>query len=468
MKSVKTIQISLAGVLALSVIVQAVENPNVPTSSFRSNNTVPSQGQQQRRVTQPIASGNDVVTGNVAGNRYFRGVVPYGSTYYTGANLYDSGSRSVNSFIRRSVNPVISDRNPGQSRSYYQPSQTTSTFRQQTGIRGIVPAGSVTGKTRSSTYDLPPLPPSQVSQSTERPLSANNQELDMILQRQFELKERAEREDRTVVQSRDEFKNFFEELPPLPPDTDEQTTEEEKDETQNLPLEQQVQQEYQKEIDEAIQEQQSVRKSLREQRLDALQAQEESLQTEDSQTEKPAPEDVIKQQALEKTEAAGIRGEHKTFSSLADARFNDYMAAAQQFVVEGKYYKAADAYGLAMIWQPDDPRPFAGKSFSLFAAGEYMSSAYYLNRAIELNAALAAKSVDIAKMIGDRDTYENRLLEIKTYQQRSGSGELAFLLAYLYHHDGKSQQAAAAIANAVEQMPDSLAVKTLNTVINSK
>ncbi|MHC4551623.1 MAG: hypothetical protein ACYSUT_02490 [Planctomycetota bacterium] len=466
MKSAKTIQIVLLSILAVSMAGYAVENPNVPNSSFQSNNTVPSQGRQQRRINQPISGGNNVVTGNVAGNRYFRGVVPYGSTYYTGSNLYDSGSRSVNSFVRRSVNPVASDRNPGQVRPYYQPSRTTSTFRQQTGIRGTVSASSVTGRSRSSTYDLPSLPPTQVSQPLERPLSANNLELDMILSRQSELKQQAKLEDRTTVESRDEFKNFFEQLPP---DTEQQTPDEQEDETEKLPLEQQILQEYQKEIDEAILEQESVRTSLQQQRLDALKAQEALAEETDSpQTEQPDPIEAVKQQAVEKAEAAGIRGEHKTFSSLAESRFSDYMTAAQQFVVEGKYYKAADAYELAMIWQSDDPRPYAGKAFSLFAAGEYMSSTYYLNRAIELNTAMAAKPVDIAKLMGDRDTYENRLLEITTWQQRSGSGELAFLLAYLYHHDGKSQKAETAIATAVELMGDSHAVKTVNNVINSK
>lgn len=479
MKSVKTLYIIFTTVLLFSMTAGAVENPNVPKSSFGANNTVPSQGQGQRTVPQPVGSGNDVVTGNVGGMRYFRGVVPYGSTYYSGANASDYHSRSVNSFIRRSVNPVVSDRNPGRARSYYEPSQTTSAFRSQVGTRGTIPYEAATGRTRASTYDLPPLPPSQITQSVERPLSVNNQELDLILSRQFELKQEAQQQKRTVTQDRSEFERFFDDRVPRPqeaqenPDTTQ--TADRTDETPPLRPEEKVLQDYQLETTEAMIEQESVRKSLAQQRLEAQQAEQALAKTQISGPnddpkagEATDADETRSSRLMQRAEAEHIRGEHKSFQSLAEAKFADYMRAAEQFVIDGKYYKAADTYELALTWVSGDPRPYAGKAFALFAAGEYMSSAYYLSRAIELHPALASRPVNVAGLLNDRDTYENRILEIQTWQQRSHSGELALLLAYLYHHDGKADKAAAAIATAAEKMPDTPAVQTLQAVISGR
>ena len=484
MKRSHTIWALLASFLVISIVCEAVENPNVPTS-FKASNTVPSQGQKRRTVAQPVGNSNDVVTGNVGGGRHFRGFVPYGSTYYSGANLSDTGAASVNDFIRRSVNPIVSDRNPGQSRPYYQPSQATSSFRQKTGVTKSASSDMLmmTGRTDSSTYDLPPLPRSSMQISTEtiqRPLSSNNQELDLILSRQFELNEAAKQQRRNELaeettedsdeRDRGEFENFFDTLPQEPKKTDK--PKQAIDEAETKPAaqpESDVPDTSREETEEALMEQKSSRTSLRQQRLNEEAEQMLSDQPQETPEEttdvNPTMPETLKTQLMEHAKSARIRGDHKTYESLAQAKFSAYMRAAEQYVIEGKYYKATDAYDLALVWASDDPRPYAGKAFSLFAAGEYMSSAYYLSRAIELNPQLAAKPVDIARLLGDRDIYETRLLEISTWQQRSGAGELAFLLAYLYHHDGKPDKAESSITTAAEAMPGSAAVKILQNII---
>jgi hypothetical protein len=142
------------------------------------------------------------------------------------------------------------------------------------------------------------------------------------------------------------------------------------------------------------------------------------------------------------------------------------MNTAENFIKEGQFYKAADTYALANIWKPEDARGYLGQSFSLFGAGEYMSSAYYLSRAMELDSKEALKKYDLAAFIGDRDVFENRVLELSTWQQRSGSGELALLLAYLSYQDGKAVRAKETINIAKAAMPDSKAVLVLKNIID--
>jgi tetratricopeptide (TPR) repeat protein len=463
MKTTSTLPV-IVFCLALTCLVMAVENPNVSTS-FEASTNVPSQGRQRRMLTSPnplSAGSNDVVTGNVGGMRHFRGVVPYGSQYYSGANLGDTGTESVSAFLRRSTDPVLNDRNPGQTRVFYEPRRTASNFYVQNGQRTALSESVTRGQARP--YVAPNLTQLLSSDNLQRPLSSNNLELDQILTRQEQLKQAARDSARdSLTDEKDQFKDFFEIV--LAPEDPVITPPQE-------PLEQlEPETEQRRDVDAIDREPEPVLP-------DEMPEQEDYLKEEDQEPVPAEPDDPLTPRRQEQpaeeaestpdaihSEAARIRGEHKTFSSLAQARFTEYMRAAETFMRDGKFYKAADAYSLASIWMAEDARPYAGQSFSLYAAGEYMSSAYYLSRAIEIDPQLAAKKYDLAGLIGDRDIFENRLIEIATWQQRSDSGELAFLMAYVLYHDGKAAKAGQAINVAAEKMPDSKAVSILKQVI---
>jgi len=165
--------------------------------------------------------------------------------------------------------------------------------------------------------------------------------------------------------------------------------------------------------------------------------------------------------------AKSIRGEHKTFASYSKDQFNEHMRAAEQYLKEGKYYKAADTYTLASIYKSNDPLAYAGKSHALFAAGGYMSSALFLSRTLEIFPEYARFKIDLVGMVGDRDKVESRIADIKEWLQRSDSGELQFLLGYVYYQLGRISEAKKAIDATYEKLPDAPAVKTLKTAIDS-
>jgi tetratricopeptide (TPR) repeat protein len=164
--------------------------------------------------------------------------------------------------------------------------------------------------------------------------------------------------------------------------------------------------------------------------------------------------------------ARNIMGEHKTFASYSKDNFNQCMRAAEQYLKEGRYYRAADTYTLASIYKPNDPLAYAGKSHALFAAGEYMSSALFLSRALEIFPEYAQFKIDIVAMVGDRDKLESRIIDVKQWIERSGSAELQFLLGYIYYQMGRLQEAKRAIDAAYEKLPDSPAVIALKKAID--
>ena len=453
--------LNIVGLLLMSAICGAIENPNVG-NPLKPRNAPTHSGQQQRMNTRGNSygkGGNDIVTGNVGGGKHFRGVVPYGSSYYSGAYTSNRGSRSVNNFMRRSANPIVNDRNPGQTSSYVDPRRSVSSMRRPDGTSGLSNP-QLTGQGRKTNPYIVPLAAQTPAPQHQRPLSANNMDLEQILTRRQQLQEEAEKQT-DQIEEPTEKKGFFDE--DLSPD-----------------LMKQKQTDNQKQEDEEL-------ITPKENILTELLI--ENQKTFDEQTPEPGAEETTESETPDETqpidrispksdlvpkpdfealndEGRKVLGEDKTFASLADKKFTGFMDAAEAFIKDGQFYKAADTYALAIVWKPKDARGYLGQSFSLFAAGEYMSSAYYLSRAFKLDPKIVTKKYNLAEFVNNRDVFESRILEIATWQERSGSGELAFLLAYISYQDDKATRAVTQIRKAKETMPDESAVTILKNIID--
>ena len=166
-------------------------------------------------------------------------------------------------------------------------------------------------------------------------------------------------------------------------------------------------------------------------------------------------------------EARQIMRGYKSHESFSQARFKKYMAEAKVFMKQGQYYRAISAYEQAAIYNSKDPETMAGKSLALFGAGEYVSSALFLSRAIELSPKYLNKKVDLAVAMGDKNRFETRLASAEDWLAKSGAHELEFLLAYVHYRNGELELAKKAITTATKEMPESKAVEMLKKAIES-
>jgi len=164
-------------------------------------------------------------------------------------------------------------------------------------------------------------------------------------------------------------------------------------------------------------------------------------------------------------EAKRIMGPHKTLESFSQAKFDQFIKTAEAQLKQGKYYRAAEAFAQASIYKRNDPIAEAGRGHALFAAGEYMSSALCIARAIENSAEYTQTKIDIVAVVGDKDRVESRIAEIHQWLERSDTPELKFLLGYVYYRLGRLDRAKMAIDLAYEKMPQSPAVQTLKKAI---
>ena len=167
------------------------------------------------------------------------------------------------------------------------------------------------------------------------------------------------------------------------------------------------------------------------------------------------------------TEANRVMGAHTTLESLSGAKFDEHIRAAEEHLRAGRYYRAADSFALASVYKPDDPLALAGRSHALFAAGEYVSSALFLSRALAIYPEYMQMRVDLAGLVGGQEKVTQRLADVEQWYARSGSGQLQLLLSYVYYRTGNLTQARRAVDAAYEKMPELPAVRAMKMAIDA-
>jgi len=162
------------------------------------------------------------------------------------------------------------------------------------------------------------------------------------------------------------------------------------------------------------------------------------------------------------------------FAMFSKEKVLQRLKSADGFLKQGEYYRAADEYTLASVYTDDNPLVWAGKGHALFAAGEYMSSALFLSKALVILSSVDASDgvrglAFLSKnfLLIDRDVIESRMVDVKLWLGNSDAGELHFLLGYVYYQLGRLEGAKSAIDKACEKMPESPAALLLKKAIES-
>ncbi len=495
---------------------------NYPTSmpvSFQQDGLV--------RTPNPIDNTSSLlVTGNVRGGSYFRGVVPYSSpTYFSGA----LASSSLDPFLRGSAGAEYFGRYSRYSSytfgysPYYSQTQTVTTINPGSSsiitpptadFDGYIFQSDIMGTSplqRDAVLDITLAMPSE----RLRPLSMTPKEMEKLIASEIAELSSAKQYDRQYETSTKQFKSELDQagdditdlmrkpddlgislLSPAAEKLDsnlpatewwletparerKQQAEEETAEVSsnvywllepNEPLDvyEQMKQQLDSSKEEIIpvaqQDQNTVEGS---EKPDLEQMWQRTSEFSEERPKRSQTEEFAENKLFAAAKAKAALGSFDTFASFSEDKFNQYMRAAEQYLKQGKYYRAADAYTLASIYKPDDPLAYAGKSHALFASGEYMSSALFLSRALRIFPEYAGFKIDLVAMVGDRDKLEGRVVDVEEWLRMSGAPELEFLLAYVYYRMDRLKKAKGAISAAYEKMPEAPAVLALKKAIEA-
>lgn len=159
---------------------------------------------------------------------------------------------------------------------------------------------------------------------------------------------------------------------------------------------------------------------------------------------------------------------YDSYESFSQAKYNQLYRAAEGHLSIGRFHQAADAFTLAAIYKPDDPACHAGRGHALFAAGEYVSGALFIIRAIEIDPQYLNNKIDFVELLGDAELLNNRLVDLQLWLQKSNAPGLGFLLCYVYYHTGNLDKANQLIDIVCREMPQSRAATALKTAIGFK
>jgi tetratricopeptide (TPR) repeat protein len=174
-------------------------------------------------------------------------------------------------------------------------------------------------------------------------------------------------------------------------------------------------------------------------------------------------------QAELSAEADRIMGSHKTLDSFSKAKFNQHYLVAQQHLRMGEYYRASQSFTLASMYKPEDPYSLAGKGYALFAAGEYISSALFISRALEIAPVYMRVDVDFVDMLGgDSGMVQSRIAEVEEWLAKSGSAQLGFLLGYVCYRIGDLDRAKLAIESAYAKTPESVPILAVRAAVDEQ
>lgn len=180
-----------------------------------------------------------------------------------------------------------------------------------------------------------------------------------------------------------------------------------------------------------------------------------------------AAQDIAERTPTDTQPSDNTRTPNAHAGSLTQIQFDHYLTAARLYMQQGRYYRAADSFTLASVYIPHDARAHLGKSHALLAAGEYVSSAVSLARAIELDARYALGKVDLVEIIGGPDAFVQRITNLEEQAQGDDASLLQFLLAYVNLQMDQIAEAQAAIEAARNGLPSSVAADLMETAIQT-
>lgn len=434
---------------------------------------------------------NDVITGNVAGGKHFRGIVPYKSASDFGTN---TSASSLDSFMRYSAPTGTIAAYTGKYQPYHSPATTVTKAMPGAQSQFVKPTESQYVFSAQPKYQ----PPIRAYQT--RPMTIDTKELEKLLfseikkyskvnaveaekQNQLAKNEDGQQEkeikDKWAVEEAKEEAYSIEQIRQAKQDreNDDAGNEILSGNEDQLPLysrdkldEMMLQKAIEKTVNQqqnqgqypCVYEQMKAQIEKYNQEPTALGMLRENVKDSDNlKRRKRQP----KEDELAKDESEKVRIKYRSFALEANDKFNQSIKLAENYVKQGKYYRAADAYSVALAYKPDDPLAYAGKSHALFAAGEYVSSALFLSRAIEIFPEYAGLEIDLPAMLGDRDRLESRVVDVERWVEKSDAAELRFLLGYIYFRADRPESAKQVINAAYKQMPESTAVKVLKEAI---
>ncbi len=142
---------------------------------------------------------------------------------------------------------------------------------------------------------------------------------------------------------------------------------------------------------------------------------------------------------------------YNSFVSRGGGSFDDYMARGEALLKRRNYYQAARAYEGAIGLRGTNPLGHLGQAFSLAGAGELVSAAQNLGRALTIFPEQAQTKIDLRGFFSSQEEIDRITEKLNTLAEaKEADASVRLLLGYIYHYSGKSDLAGPVLQEAAE------------------
>jgi hypothetical protein len=140
----------------------------------------------------------------------------------------------------------------------------------------------------------------------------------------------------------------------------------------------------------------------------------------------------------------------KTFVGADRSRVNKFLARGEKSLKAGEYYRARQAFDIALTLDPEHALAMLGKAHASLGAGEYLSSARQLVNAIELFPEIAWFKLDLRALMQRADELDRRRVDLEEILASNENANLRFLLGYIEYYSGLKKYGLANFEKAAE------------------
>ncbi len=163
-----------------------------------------------------------------------------------------------------------------------------------------------------------------------------------------------------------------------------------------------------------------------------------------------------------------IAGFNTNLDDVYRQQFDYYMANGEKLMHQQMYYRAASAFGTAAMYNQKNPLALIAKAHALMGAGEFMSSAFFLNKALDLAPQLSRQKIDLSQVYFSKEKIQELTDELDAWYERTGNPMLLFLKGYILCRTNRAQEAHQVLTEAHRLRPTMQSIKHLLDAIPEK
>jgi hypothetical protein len=144
----------------------------------------------------------------------------------------------------------------------------------------------------------------------------------------------------------------------------------------------------------------------------------------------------------------------RTFVGTEASSLNAQLKYAEEAMRAGRYYRAAEAFGLARSVASDNPLPALGQCLALLAAGDYIASSANLFDSIHLFGSLSDFELDMKSFVQDVKLLDSRRADLEKRLTQRDNGRLRFLLGFTEYNSGLKKLGVKNMASGMQLLTD--------------